>query len=113
MKRNIISAAALLAAAALIVTLGFALRRPSSPQPVPEAATQAVEPAQPYQFLLKIQRESLELFHIKDGRWQKLADFPVTVDDLPEADKQLLKTGIVLKDAQELQRSLEDYLPNA
>jgi len=107
MKQKILTATALaISLAALAV--GRALQ---APQPADKSTTAAAEQADPYQFLLKTRRQSLELFHLRDGGWQKLAEFPITLGDLPETDRQLLQTGLVLHDSAELQRSLEDYLP--
>ena len=89
-------------------------RQGQAPQPARENTSIAAEENDaPYQFLLKTQKQSLELFHVRDGVWQKLAEFPITLGDLPETDRQLLQAGLVLRDSQELQRSLEDYLPNS
>ena len=89
----------------------YARDRNQAPQPpTTSAVTQENEP---YQFLLKTKNKNLELFHVQDGSWKKLADFPITLADLPAADQQLLQAGLVLRDAGELQRSLEDYLPNS
>ena len=109
MKRKLISATALAIALAALA-LGGTLRR-RAPQPPQAPVTSAAREESPYQFLLKTRRQSLELFHLRDGGWQKLAEFPITLGDLPETDRQLLQTGLVLHDSAELQRSLEDYLP--
>ncbi|MCL2494292.1 MAG: hypothetical protein FWE98_01375 [Oscillospiraceae bacterium] len=121
MTRKIISIAALaVVLAALALSLYF---QRQAPQPAQEIAFTTQEMG--YRFLLKTKNphpnesadssgtpKSLELFHVQEGSWQKLAEFPITLADLPEADRQLLQTGIILRDAGELQRSLEDYLPN-
>ena len=110
MRRKILPAAALAAAlAALALAWTFRHRAPRPPQ---ESTSIAAEENASYQFLLKTKKQSLELFHLRNGGWQKLAEFPIALGDLPEADRQLLRTGLVLRDARELQRSLEDYLPN-
>jgi hypothetical protein len=110
MKRKIISAAALaVVLAALALTWYF---RSQAPQPAREG-TSAAQQEGAYQFLLKSEKQSLELFHLRGGSWQKLAEFPLALGDLPAYDRQLLQTGLVLRDSQELQRSLEDYLPNS
>ena len=98
----------------VLLAAGWYIRdRNQAPQPsVPEATSVAPE-NEPYQFLLKTRNKSLELFHVQDGGWKKLADFPIALSDLPEGDRQLLQTGLALRDAGELQRSLEDYLPNS
>jgi len=88
-------------------------RQGQAPQPARESTSSVSDENAPYQFLLKTQKQSLELFHVRDGAWQKLAEFPITLGDLPETDRQLLQVGLVLRDSQELQRSLEDYLPNS
>ena len=111
MNDKLKSATALIAALAALALGGY-LRR-QAPQPVREPLTSVAQRNEsPYQFLLKSQKQALELFHLRDGDWQKLAEFPLTLGDLPEADRQLLRTGLALRDAGELQRSLEDYLPN-
>jgi len=111
------TSAATLAIVMAVLALGSYVRgsgRTQAPRPVRESATSiAVREATPYQFLLKTKNKNLELFHMRDGGWQKLADFPITLNDLPESDRQLLQAGLVLRDAGELQRSLEDYLPNS
>jgi len=108
-----ISAAALAAVVAALALTWYFQRRGQSPQPVRESTSIAAEENNPYQFLLKTQKQSLALFHVRDGAWQKLAEFPITLGDLPETDRRLLQAGLVLRDSQELQRSLEDYLPNS
>ena len=68
----------------------------------------------PYAYLLRCEAEqsqTMELFCMGHSAWEKIADFPITLDDLPEIDRQWLQTGIALRDAEELQRTLEDYLP--
>ena len=111
MTNKLKSATALLAALSALALGGY-LRR-QAPQPVREPPTTvAAESESPYQFLLKSQKQGLELFHLRDGDWQKLAEFPLTLGDLPETDRRMLRTGLALRDAAELQRSLEDYLPN-
>jgi len=110
MKRKIISAA-MLAVVIAALALTWVFQR-QAPQP-PAQETTSVAEENSYQFLLKTRRQSLELFHLREGGWQKLAEFPITLGDLPESDRQLLQAGLVLRDSQELQRSLEDYLPNS
>jgi len=109
--RKIIAAASLVVVvAALALTLYF---QRQEPQPAQERTSITAEENASYQFLLKSKARSLELFHLQEGDWQKLAEFPITLGDLPESDRQLLQTGLILRDSQELQRSLEDYLPNS
>jgi len=110
MTRKLISAAALVTVLAAL-TLSWYFQR-QAPQPPAQEITSVAE-ENSYQFLLKTQKQSLELFHLRGGVWQKLAEFPIALGDLPETDRQLLQTGLVLRDSQELQRSLEDYLPNS
>jgi hypothetical protein len=111
MKRKL-PPAAILAIALAVLALGWHFRR-EAPRHIARQTTSAVtEQAAPYQFLLKARNKNLELFHAQDGSWRKLAEFPITMADLPEADRRLLQAGLVLRDSQELQRSLEDYLPN-
>ena len=109
-----LTSAATLAVIMVVLALGWYIRdRNQAPQPtMPETSSAASENA-PYQFLLKTKNKNLELFHVRDGGWQKLADFPITLGDLPAFDRELLAAGLVLRDAGELQRSLEDYLPNS
>ena len=111
LKRKIISAAMLAVVVAALALTWYFQRQ--APQPAQESTTIAAEDNTSYQFLLKTQKQSLELFHLREGNWKKLAEFPITLGDLPESDRQLLQTGLVLRDSQELQRSLEDYLPNS
>jgi len=112
MRRKLLSATALALVPAALA-LGWYFRR-QAPQPVRETTTATIqESSEPYQFLLKTQKQALVLFHLRDGGWQKLAEFPLALDDLPATDRQLLQTGLALRDAGELQRSLEDYLPNS
>ena len=111
MHKKVIAPAALVLALA-VLALGWHFRR-QSPQPARKPIPATQEAAPPYQFLLQTRGESLALFHLRSQGWQKLTEFPLTLGDLPEADQQLLQTGLVLRDVNELQRSLEDYLPNA
>jgi len=124
MQRKL-SSAAILAVVLAVLALGWYFRRPNE-APRPPVTSAVTERAEPYQFLLKARNsrpnesadspgtpKTLELFHVQDGGWRKLAEFPITMSDLPEADRRLLQTGLVLRDAGELQRSLEDYLPNS
>jgi len=122
-RKQKLTSAATLAVIMVILASGWYFRdRNQAPRPpARESATSAVTeqqaatagPTETYQFLLKTKNKNLELFHVQDGGWKKLADFPITLGDLPAADRQLLQTGLVLRDAGELQRSLEDYLPNS
>jgi len=111
MRRRLISAASLAVVLAALALSWYFQRQ--APQPTQESTSIAAEENASYQFLLKTQKQSLELFHLRGGAWQKLAEFPIALGDLPEADRQLLQAGLVLRDSQELQRSLEDYLPNS
>jgi len=114
-KRQKLTSAATLAVIMALLAAGWTIRdRNQAPQPtVPEAVSEPASENAPYQFLLKTKNKNLELFHARDGGWKKLADFPITLGDLPAADRALLEAGLVLRDAGELQRSLEDYLPNS
>jgi len=76
----------------------------------PPAET-TIPDAPPYQYLLREERQCLGLYLAEQGQWEKIADIDVTLEDLPETDREILGTGIVLRDAEELQRTLEDYLP--
>jgi len=112
MKRSQIFAlitAVFLASAAVSAAL-----RPQQAQPSQTEAAQSE--SAPYAYLLRCetrraQEQTLVLFCLSQGAWEKVADFPVTLDDLPETDRLWLQTGIALRDAGELQRTLEDYLP--
>ena len=108
--RKIISVVSIVVVVAALALTWYFQRQ--APQPVQES-TSVAEENTGYQFLLKTQKQSLVLFHLREEGWQKLTDFPINLGDLPEADRQLLQTGLVLRDSQELQRSLEDYLPNS
>lgn len=110
-NRKITSAAALALALAAL-TLGWHFRR-QAPQAAREGTAAAQEAEAPFRFLLKAKPQSLELFHLRGGGWKKLAEFPIALGDLPEGDRALLQTGLVLRDEKELQLSLEDYLPNS
>ena len=112
MRRKLTSAA-ILAVVFVALALGWSFRRQAPQQPYTQEMTTAASESEPFQFLLKTKKQNLELFHLRDGGWKKLVDFPLALDDLPEADLKLLRTGLVLRDAGELQRSLEDYLPNS
>ena len=103
--------------ASLAVSAALRTGRQASP-PAEETTTAA--PA-PYAYLLRCESrraesQNLELFCVSQGEGtndvlEKIADFHVTLDDLPEIDRQWLQTGIALRNAEELQRTLEDYLP--
>jgi len=113
-KRKLTSAAALALVMAVLALGRYFRDRTQAPQPVRESsAISAAQEGEPFQFLLKTKKQSLELFHVQDGGWRKLAEFPIALNDLPESDRRLLRTGLALRDAEELQRSLEDYLPNS
>jgi len=112
-KQKLTSAATLALVMALLAVGWFIRDRNQAPQPPMPEPVSAISENAPYQFLLKTKNKNLELFHVRDGAWRKLADFPITLGDLPAADRALLEAGLVLRDAGELQRSLEDYLPNS
>ena len=104
--------------AILLVFLAVSgILRTGTPQSVQEETAYEAEPA-PYAYLLRCdarpaEPQNLELFCVnQEGiALEKIADFPLTLDDLPEVDRQWLQTGIALRNAEELQRTLEDYLP--
>jgi len=113
-QRQKLTSAAMLAVIMVVLALGWTVRGRKAQAPQQETTSAAMtEQAAPYQFLLKTKNKNLELFHVQDGGWKKLAEFPITLGDLPESDRKLLQTGLALRDAGELQRSLEDYLPNS
>ena len=88
--------------------------RESNGMPVREETTQAAETTEsPYEYLVRAGAQNLELFCMSSGVWEKVTDFPVALADLPEIDREYLAAGIALRDAEELQRALEDYLPNS
>ncbi len=111
MKRKIILAAAAVSVIAVAVAWGNNARR-QAPQPAHTEVT-TTQQQEPYQFLLKTQQETLALFCLAQGEWEKIAEYHIVLDDLPAADQVLLKKGLALQDAEELQRSLEDYLPSS
>ena len=78
--------------------------------PLPTEAEPPAQPA-PFEYLLREESRNLELYCLSFGAWEKVADFSLPLDDLPETDRQWLQAGIALRDAEELQRALEDYLP--
>lgn len=110
-KKKLIPGSALfigLLAAVLIQNLQHPGDTPQSPA---ETQTQT-EPA-PYQYLLRSDEQQLELFLLEAGQWEKIADFDLAIDDIPEADRRYLQAGLVIRDSEELQRALEDYLPSS
>lgn len=62
----------------------------------------------PAMFLLGSHKGYLALW--KDGRPEPFQIFPVKVDTLPEADREILEAGIPARSEIELSSLLEDFL---
>ena len=122
-SKTLLPAAVLFASLALSCALGARRQAPPS-------AVETTMEAAPFAYLLRCEpqcsesqysesqyseEQNLALFCLSQGEntnvWEKIADFPVMLEDLPETDRQWLRAGIALRNAQELQRALEDYLP--
>ena len=108
--------------AAILLGLSLAVIAPDLRNRAPQPTEHQTEPrtnahAQgtevPYQFLLQTKQEQLEVFTLKAESWQKIADYRVTLADMPEVDREYLAVGLVLRNTEELQRALEDYLPSS
>ena len=107
-RKNLLALCVVLVALTASVVAGSLYSQaPNAPQKIESA------PA-PYQFLLQANSGRLEVFYLRQGAsWEKIAGYDVTLDDMPEADRDYLAVGLAIRDAAELQRALEDYLPNS
>ena len=111
-SRRAVAAGALSAALVAVVVISGSQNR--APQPVqPVAPPTAAAQEEPFQFLLQSSQGKLEVSLLAQGAWEPIAQYDVTLEDLPAVDRQYLQTGIALRDSEELQRALEDYLPSS
>lgn len=102
---------------AFAILLGLALgvlARAPARQAMPDRTTAGTQA--PYQYLLRAGEEQLDVFLLRDDagapRWEHVAGFDVDFGEMTERDRQYLQRGLALRDAAELQRALEDYLPS-
>ncbi|MDR1927757.1 MAG: hypothetical protein LBQ33_03855 [Oscillospiraceae bacterium] len=95
----------ILTACVLSVT-GLSQRRSPAPQPS-STQTSAVT----FRYLLREDAGELAVYVFEGAQMQRIAAFEAVIGDLPEADRQALRTGIAIRDAAQLQQTLEDYLP--
>ena len=111
-RRQMIPACAIVVG--LTVAVAASDRQGRAPQPI-EHQTQSQGAEVPYQYLLQTKQEQLEVFSFRAGKggWEKIAHYRVTLADMPEIDREYLAAGLVLRNAEELQRALEDYLPSS
>ncbi|MCL2106814.1 MAG: hypothetical protein FWH26_07160 [Oscillospiraceae bacterium] len=89
----------------LITTINLRRAPPAGDHPPTSEFTQ------PYQYLLREEGgDSLVIYLMENGAPEKLASLPAALDDLPLADRRDLARGIALRDSDQLQRALEDYI---
>lgn len=93
--------------ACVLLVASADLRVPSNPQPTPAEAPRV----NPCRYILKSEQGELAVFAVESGVPARIASFAYMEDTLPERDRLDLRTGIALESAEELQRALEDYLP--
>ncbi len=84
------------------------LRHPPELRPLPPSQAARVSP---YRYILKEESGELAVFVVENEVPTRIASFPYQEETLPEKDRLDLRTGIALRSAEELQRALEDYLP--
>jgi hypothetical protein len=85
------------------------LYHPPTLQPLPPQSE--VFQSSPYRYILKAEEGELAVFVVERGVPTRIASFPYMEETLPEQDRHDLETGIALESATQLQRALEDYLP--
>jgi len=105
-----------LATVLTVITVLLALftvqsRAPQSVEPftLPKAP---VSPAPPFQYVMQTDPRNermLDLFTVQNGSLVRIATYPLIGEDLPGADRDILRQGLALRDSTELQSALEDY----
>jgi hypothetical protein len=100
-------------AVVVVALLGLFTVQSRAPQPLRPPPPLPDIP--PYRYVMQTDPANsriLELYTVQDGALVSLASYPITPDDLPEADRRILRQGLALRDSVELQSALEDYLPS-
>ena len=106
----------LIPAATLMVTLTALLALFTVQSRAPQRIFEAPRPAPelpPFQYVMQTAPENdgtLELYSVREGALVRIATYPFAADDLPQADRDILRRGLALRDSGELQSAMEDYL---
>ncbi|MDR3314141.1 MAG: hypothetical protein LBS96_06755 [Oscillospiraceae bacterium] len=95
--------------ACVLLIASVNLRHPPTLRPLPQQSE--IFQSSPYRYILKEEAGELAVFVVERGVPTRIASFPYMEETLPEQDRLDLKTGIALESAEQLQRALEDYLP--
>jgi len=90
-------------------------RAPQSIVPNTTLPTAPASPAPPFQYVMQTDPKNermLQLFTVQDGALVRIASYPLIGEELPQADKDILRRGLALRDSEELQSAIEDYHSN-
>ncbi|MDR2525224.1 MAG: hypothetical protein LBC83_03365 [Oscillospiraceae bacterium] len=95
--------------ASVLLIASASLHHAPTLRPLPEQSSPYI--SSPYRYILKAEGADLAVFVVEHGVPKRIAAFPYLEEALPAQDQQDLHVGIALTSAEELQRALEDYLP--
>jgi len=112
MKRIAPAATVLLALAVLAALFTVQGRSPQNTAPPLPIAPDS--PVPPFQYVIQTDPQNehmLALFFAREGELVRVASYPFAGEELPEADRDILRRGLALRDSAELQSTLEDYHP--
>ena len=107
-------------AAAVVITITvlvalFTVQGRSPQSTVPSRPTAPASPAPLFQYVMQTDPQDehvLALFYAKEGELVRIASYPFAGENLPQADREILRQGLALRDSTELQSALEDYHPH-
>jgi len=94
---------------ALFTVQGRTPQNAAPPLPIAPAS-----PVPAFQYVIQTDPQNermLALFFARDGALVRVASYPFAGEDLPQADRDILRRGLALRDSAELQSTLEDYHP--
>ncbi|MDR0531808.1 MAG: hypothetical protein LBG83_07085 [Oscillospiraceae bacterium] len=79
---------------------------------MPQAEIPAQPAPEPFQYVMQTGsgQNRLALYMVREGELVKVTEYDWTPEELPREDREILTRGLALRDANELQRALEDYL---
>ncbi len=107
MSRNILLTCAAIAAVVIVVTFFLTIPQKWSEELAVQPAEEQPKKTMDYEYELKSCDGKLAVYFY--GETQPRRVFDVYVQTLPEWDREQLKTGVPVKDYEELLKRIEDY----
>lgn len=90
-------------------------RAPQRIEPARPLPAAPASPAPPFLYVMQTDpgnEDMVQLFAVRDGALVRIASYPLVGEELPRADRDILRQGLALRDSTELQSALEDYQNN-